>query len=299
MKTILLVTIALFFPLLSLALPNNEVKDVTIYISENGKVKTKTFHYADFKPTVKFKAKSPHKLLNPESKIQEWAGVTVRSLLESMGRKNPNDTEEAIVIGTDGYFAQMIVKDFFSPDPIIATECDGKPVAADKGGPQIMFPNLDPKMKKELDFDGWGVWYVSAIMVGKFKPQLDLEINGAKPKVISFDPMSPKSETQGPLLMYYPPGNFRTPLSGKKVEVQTQDLLTVLKSEGVAEKKNLKVHTYYNGVPTNIKDSGEGFNLIYGWDKAAIPSKVGGPIHLCPKGKWANCIFYVRSIEVE
>jgi hypothetical protein len=216
-----------------------------------------------------------------------------------MGRKNPNDLDEAIVIGSDGYFAQMIVKDFFNPDPIIATQCDGKPVAPDKGGPQIMFPNQDPKLRKELDFDGWGVWYVSAIMVGKFKPQVEISLKSGKKKMLTFDPSSPKSENQGPLLMYYPPGNFRTPLSGKKVEVQSQDLQTLLKTEGLTEKKSLKVTTFYGGVPTHIKDSGEGFSLIYGWDKAAIPSKVGGPIHVCPKGKWANCIFYVKSIEVE
>jgi len=277
------------------AVHNQNVTSFSLfYVGKDGQTLEKIFKYDELKSNGSFKAKSPHGMLNPEGKIEEWSGVTVPSLMEKIGKADSKSTSDVTVIGFDGYLAQMEMRDFYNPNAILATHANGVKVAANKGGPQLFFPNQDPSLRKELLFEGWGVWYVTAFIVGDLNPRVPLLSGNGAPKVASLENL--KGTTRASTI-YFPPGHFRTPVAQKTVNIETQNFYTWLQSQTDKKFEKLQVATYY-GDSVPISGKFEDFDIVFRWDGKTIPAKFGGPIHICPKGKVSNCLFFVKSIHL-
>ena len=273
----------------------NDVKEFSIYRTEGSKVIHTAFKYDELKPNFSFRAKSPHGILNPEGKVEEWSGRTVRELFTKAGVKPDESKTEVVIIGTDGYLAQMEMGDFFTPDAMLATHVNQSRITPSKGGPQLFFPNLDKTLPKDLLFEGWGVWYVSSFVVGSLPPSITLELPSGKTKSVAIDFKSPQSRTTP---KYYPPGHFRTTFETKPVTSSTHNLKEWLKKEAKEPFTKLKALTYYGGTVPISNDLAE-YDLVVAWDGKLIAPKFGGPVQICPQGKVSQCTFLVKTLVLE
>lgn len=295
MKTKLLGLYFSVFASIGVALPNTEVSDFTLWRTDKGKVLSKKFVYDALKPSASFRAKSPHGMLNPEGKVEEWSGNTVRSLFQEFGVKPQETRTEVVILGTDGYLAQMEMKDFFSPDAIVATHMNGEKINPSKGGPQLFFPNQDATLPNELKFEGWGVWYVAAFVIGELPGRLTLTEPSGKSKDIA---LSYKTKQTRTTPKYYPPGHFRTPFATDPVRMGIVNLKEWIAASAKEPFGHATAYTYYGGkVP--IKNDLSEYDLVVAWNDGLIPPKFGGPAQICPKGKISQCTFLVREIVLE
>jgi hypothetical protein len=279
----------------AIGMPSADVSEFSIFHQKDGRVEEKRFIYAELEPKFSFSAKSPHGILNPEGKEEVWSGQSVRTLFTLSGIKPAETNQEVVVVGTDGYLAQMEMRDFFNPDAMLATHASGAKIATNKGGPQLFFPNLDPALPEDLRFEGWGVWYVSAFIVGSLPHSVGLRTSKKNSKVVEF-PKKGSSFRTTP--KYYPPGHFRTTFDTKPVKMGIVPLDQFVRSHGIKEAKKLSVSTFY-GRTVPIESNLQDYDLVVTWDGQAIPPKFGGPAHICPKGKVSHCTFMVRELLLE
>lgn len=276
-------------------LPNREVTEFAIFRVDRGRVISQRFEYDKLKPNTKFHAKSPHGMLNPEGKIEEWSGNSIRSLLQEIDIAPSDMKTEVTVIGTDGYLAQMELRDFFNPDAMLATHASGKKISPSKGGPQLVYPNQDPTLRNELKFEGWGVWYVAAIIVGDLPPEVSITSPSGTSKVAKLSFKAPSSRTTP---KYYPPGHFRTAFDTKPIKVGVYNLKSWIGDHEKTKFSKAVAHTYYGGKVQLGQDLSQ-YDLVVSWDGALIPSKFGGPAQICPRGKVSQCTFQLREIVLE
>lgn len=277
------------------ALPNRDVTEFAIFKTDKGKVVSKQYKYDELSPNLKFRAKSPHGMLNPEGKIEEWSGNSIRSLFQDLNIPASEAKTEVTVIGTDGYLAQMELRDFFSPDAMLATHASGKKISASKGGPQLFFPNQDPKLRNELKFEGWGVWYVASIIVGDLPPELTVTSPSGSSKLAKLSFKAPSNRTTP---KYYPPGHFRTAFDTKPIKVGVYNLKSWIGEQDKSKFSKAIARTYYGGKVQLGQDLSQ-YDLVVSWDDALIPPKFGGPAQICPKGKVSQCTFQVKEIVLE
>ncbi len=71
----------------------------------------------------------------------DWQGVSTLDLLEAV---DPKDEAAAVMLTSyDGYTTNLLLSDFASPDAIIVTHWDGKPLTEEHGGPvRLVVPHL-------------------------------------------------------------------------------------------------------------------------------------------------------------
>ena len=78
-----------------------DVKQFSIYRAEGAKVFHTPFKYDEMKPNFSFRAKSPHGILNPDGKLDDWSGRTIRELFTNAGVKPDESKTEVVIVGTD------------------------------------------------------------------------------------------------------------------------------------------------------------------------------------------------------
>jgi len=86
-----------------------------------------------------------------------WKGVSTHELLDIV---DPTDKAVAVMLTSyDGYTTNLLLTDFASPDAIIVTEWEGRPLTKEHGGPvRLVVPHLyfwkSAKWLRRIDFIG-------------------------------------------------------------------------------------------------------------------------------------------------
>lgn len=277
--------------------------DSLTWVSAKGKsVQTVTKSYEELRKScdLSFKARSLHPMLNPTKAISDWKGLGFKWVIAQFGRKFA-PTDDITLVASDGYAAQLSVLDLTQPQGMIALFQDGTPLEPKRGGPQSLFPDLDPKLPHDMLCDCWGVWYLNVVIFGDLPPELAFEKEGKRQVVtLTAGPNSKKKS----LPYRTPTGHFkflRTNTQTKMVrnpEVTYEPLHEIVKNRfSQATVGPLLAQTYYGkDIPL---DKPEDWNIEFQWQGKGIPAKVGGPFHLCHKDRTADCVFFVKALKAK
>lgn len=283
------------------AVPVKEAKALSWVQAVDGKVTVRTESYEQLKEKcdLTFKAVSPHPMLNPTKKASEWKGLGFKGIVEKFGRKLTGD-EEITLAAADGYAAQLNVRDLTEYEGMIAVFEDGKLIEPRRGGPQSMFPTLDPKLPPDMHCDCWGVWYMTAVILGDLPPILEVQNRKVTKSVrLIENPGTLHKSTP----FRTPPGHFKYIRVGKahfiqkNAKVSYESLDKILKTRFQMESKPMVAETYY-GKEIPVDNPAE-WNMEYLWQGKPISAKIGGPFHLCHNKRQSDCIFFLKSLKTK
>lgn len=276
----------LVLPIFASADPPKVVKSLNIVYQKGKSIFVREVSYGEKTPDISVDIVSPHRYKNPDKKLAKWSGLKISKILEDI----PQSGGDVVVAGASGYSTEFPETILRNHSIFIALQRDNKALMPADGGPQLVYPLNDPKLPATLTNDAWWVWFVSAIILGKLDPLIQISDPTQKSMI---DLRAVAGAEKIKTRPCYPAGQRMNQPPREKIEWTYVPLKSILPN---GHRTQAIITTYVNK-KVSLEKEMSNYVLGYAWNGKSIPPAFGGPVVGFWKDKPTECLSFVSKVE--